>query len=173
MSGASAFTTDDVEQILRIVDRLSDVEVRIEHGDLKLHVRKFSSSAPAAVALTPLEAPAKPAAAPAPAIVDRPAAKPAPAAAPAAHSSAQATPDGAVAVRAPMLGRFFRAPSPSDPVYVEPGQRVRAEDPVCLIEIMKLFTTVNAGVNGTVISVSVENGEMVEHGQVLFLIRPE
>jgi acetyl-CoA carboxylase biotin carboxyl carrier protein len=165
VSGSSSFTHDDIEQILRIVDRLTDVEVRIEHGDLKLHVRKFSGVAPETAASIQPAASAKPESRSVPAATVAP-----------ARSAAQASelaPEGAVAVRAPMLGRFFRAPSPSEPAFVEVGKRVKAEDPVCLIEVMKLFTTVNAGVNGTVVAVPVENGEMVEHGQVLLLIRPE
>lgn len=165
MSGNSAFTHDDIEQILRIVDRLSDVEVRIEYGDLKLHVRKFSDAAPGGALSAPLDQPVQPRSEPAPTT--------APAQAPAGASAPEVAPEGTVAVRAPMLGRFFRAPSPSDPAFVEIGKRVKAEDPICLIEVMKLFTTVNAGVNGKIVAISTKNGEMVEHGQLLFLIQPE
>jgi acetyl-CoA carboxylase biotin carboxyl carrier protein len=170
MPGSTAFTNEDVEQILRVVDRLSDVEVRIEIGDLKLHVRKFANgvSAPAATTLSEpavaIAGDAHAAASPAPA--------PLPATSPTAAAAAK-VPEGAVAIRAPMLGRFFRAPSPSEPPYVEVGERVGPDDPVCLIEVMKLFTTVNAGLKGTIISVSVANGEMVEHGQMLFLVQPD
>jgi acetyl-CoA carboxylase biotin carboxyl carrier protein len=167
MSGSSAFTNDDVEQILRVVDRLADVEVRIESGDLKLHVRKFSHSTSGPAEITRSEPSVRPRNAEA---VREAEPVPPPAR---AGVAAPEVPDGAVAIRAPMLGRFFRAPSPSEPPYVEVGKRVGANDPVCLIEVMKLFTTVNAGVNGTIVALPVANGEMVEHGQVLFLVRPE
>ena len=73
-------------------------------------------------------------------------------------------------VTSPSVGVFWRAPDPSAPPFVEVGQRIDAEDPVCIVEVMKLFNHVQAGAGGVVRSVEVENGAMVEHGQTLFLI---
>jgi acetyl-CoA carboxylase biotin carboxyl carrier protein len=73
-------------------------------------------------------------------------------------------------VTSPSVGVFWRAPDPSAPPFVEVGQRVDAEDPVCIVEVMKLFNHVQAGSGGVVRSVEVDNGAMVEHGQTLFLI---
>jgi acetyl-CoA carboxylase biotin carboxyl carrier protein len=73
-------------------------------------------------------------------------------------------------VTSPTVGVFWRAPDPSSPPFVEVGQRVAAEDPLCIVEVMKLFNHVQAGVGGVVRSVEVDNGAMVEHGQTLFLI---
>jgi acetyl-CoA carboxylase biotin carboxyl carrier protein len=73
-------------------------------------------------------------------------------------------------VLAPSVGVFWRSPEPSAPPFVEVGQRVEREDPVCIVEVMKLFNHVPAGVSGTVRAVEVDNGAMVEHGQALFLI---
>jgi acetyl-CoA carboxylase biotin carboxyl carrier protein len=158
MSGRSPFTNEDVEQILRLVDRMDDVEVTLESGDLRLHVRKGAVSAP-------LAPQARLDAAPAAAV---------PAAAPATRKAAAfAVPEGAVAIRAPMLGTFYRAPAPTAPPYVEAGTRVAAGDPLCVIEVMKLFNTVNAQAGGTILEVVAENGAMVEYGQVLFLVRPD
>jgi acetyl-CoA carboxylase biotin carboxyl carrier protein len=81
--------------------------------------------------------------------------------------------EGLIEVRAPMLGRFFRASSPSEPPYVEISVKVVPEDTICMIEVMKLFSTVKAGVSGTIVEILVENGVMVEHDTVLFLVRPE
>jgi acetyl-CoA carboxylase biotin carboxyl carrier protein len=72
-----------------------------------------------------------------------------------------------------MMGRFFRAPSPTEPPFVEPGGRVGPEDTVCLLEVMKLFSSVKAGVAGTVEAVLAENEAMVEEGQPLLAIRPD
>jgi len=69
-----------------------------------------------------------------------------------------------------MLGTFYRAPAPGDPPFVELGKRVRADDTVCLIEVMKLFSSINAGVDGVVMRILVENGTMVEFGQMLIVI---
>jgi acetyl-CoA carboxylase biotin carboxyl carrier protein len=73
-------------------------------------------------------------------------------------------------VTSPSVGVFWRAPDPSASPFVEIGQRVDAEDPVCIVEVMKLFNHVQAGAGGVVRSVEVDNGAMVEHGQTLFLI---
>jgi acetyl-CoA carboxylase biotin carboxyl carrier protein len=69
-----------------------------------------------------------------------------------------------------MLGTFYRSPAPGDPPFVELGKRVQADDTVCLIEVMKLFSSINAGVDGVVTRILVENGAMVEFGQMLIVI---
>jgi acetyl-CoA carboxylase biotin carboxyl carrier protein len=77
-----------------------------------------------------------------------------------------------VAVRAPNLGTFYRAPKPGAAAYVSVGQKVAPDTEVCLIEVMKLFTSVLAGVAGTVRKILVEDAELVEYDQPLFLIEP-
>jgi biotin carboxyl carrier protein len=77
-----------------------------------------------------------------------------------------------VAVTAPNLGTFYRAPKPGAPAFVEIGQSVERETEICLLEVMKLFTTLKAGVKGTVKQVCVTDAVMVEHGDVLFYIAP-
>ncbi|MGB0213780.1 acetyl-CoA carboxylase biotin carboxyl carrier protein, partial [Algiphilus sp.] len=99
------------------------------------------------------------------------AAPPTPDAAPAPGPEPAAA-DDATVVHAPNLGTFYRAPKPGAAPYVEVGQRVEADTEVCLIEVMKLFTPVVAGVAGTVQRVLVEDGDMVEHDQALFHIAP-
>jgi acetyl-CoA carboxylase biotin carboxyl carrier protein len=77
-----------------------------------------------------------------------------------------------VAVRAPNLGTFYRAPKPGAAPYVSVGQKVDADTEVCLIEVMKLFTNVLAGVAGTVQQILVGDMELVEYDQPLFLVEP-
>ncbi|MCC6535864.1 MAG: acetyl-CoA carboxylase biotin carboxyl carrier protein [Burkholderiales bacterium] len=165
---------DDVLKILKIIDESGYDEVRLEVGDLKLHVQK------AGAAGLPAQAPSQnfaASAAPAgvQASVSAPAAKAsAPAALAAAPSSAAETiPAGMIAVRAPMLGTFYRAPSPGERPFVEVGDEVGAEDTVCLVEVMKLFNSIKAGSAGRVTKILVENAAMVEHGQLLLLIQPK
>ena len=74
-------------------------------------------------------------------------------------------------IHSPTVGVFWRSPEPGAPPFAEVGQRVQPDDPVCIVEVMKLFNYVEAGVSGVVRSVSAENGEMVEHGQTLFVIQ--
>jgi acetyl-CoA carboxylase biotin carboxyl carrier protein len=82
-------------------------------------------------------------------------------------------PEHWVAVRAPNLGTFYRAPRPGAPPYVKVGQHVDSATELCLIEVMKLFTTVHAGVSGAVRQVLVDDAELVEFDQALFLIEPD
>lgn len=81
-------------------------------------------------------------------------------------------PSNWVAVTAPNLGTFYRAPKPGAAPFVEIGQEVAPDTEICLLEVMKLFTAVRAGVKGTVRRVCVADAEMVEFGQTLFYVEP-
>lgn len=98
-------------------------------------------------------------------------------AAPAAASTAAVAapaaadwPDGALVIRAPYLGTFYRAPKPGSAPYVEVGAKVTAESELCLVEVMKLFTTVRADGHGTVHAILASDGALVEADQPLFVI---
>jgi acetyl-CoA carboxylase biotin carboxyl carrier protein len=82
-------------------------------------------------------------------------------------------PVGWVAVRAPNLGTFYRAPKPGAPPYVTIGQSVEPTTELCLIEVMKLFTSVAAGVSGVVRQILVEDTQLVEFDQALFFIETD
>ncbi len=73
-------------------------------------------------------------------------------------------------IRSPMVGTFYRAPSPDAPAFVEIGTKVAAGDPLCMIEVMKLFTTIYAETDGIVVEICALDGEAVEYGRVLFVI---
>jgi acetyl-CoA carboxylase biotin carboxyl carrier protein len=72
-----------------------------------------------------------------------------------------------------MVGTFYRSPSPDAPPFVNIGNTVNKGDPICIIEVMKLFTTINAEWSGTVKEIGAENAQLVEYGQMLFVIAPE
>ncbi|MBL0926760.1 MAG: acetyl-CoA carboxylase biotin carboxyl carrier protein [Phycisphaerales bacterium] len=97
----------------------------------------------------------------------RAAAAPAGEAAPAADDEA-----GLVAVTSPMVGTFYSAPDPESPPFVSVGTNVGADTVVCIIEAMKVFSEIKAEHAGTIEKVLVKNGEPVEFGQKLFLVRP-
>lgn len=82
-------------------------------------------------------------------------------------------PEGAVVITAPNLGIFYRAPKPGAPPYVNVGDAVDADTEICLIEVMKLFTPVPAGLKGVVLEICVADGEMIEFGQPLLYLQPE
>jgi acetyl-CoA carboxylase biotin carboxyl carrier protein len=97
---------------------------------------------------------------------------PAATAAPAAPVAAE-LPSGCIAVRAPYLGTFYRAPKPGEPNFVEIGDAIEVGRDLCLVEVMKLFTAVRAETAGTVREVYVVDGQMVEEGQLLFALDPK
>jgi acetyl-CoA carboxylase biotin carboxyl carrier protein len=80
--------------------------------------------------------------------------------------------DGAILIHAPMLGTFYRSPKPGASPFVEVGQMVTEDDVLCIIEVMKLFNTVKAGVRGRITKILAKNGQMVEFQQPLFLVQP-
>jgi len=81
--------------------------------------------------------------------------------------------DGQVAIPAPLRGIFYRAPRPGAEPFVDVGTQVQEDTVVCIIEVMKLMHSITAGVKGTITAVCAENGEAVEKGQPLFMVRPE
>lgn len=157
---------DDVLKILKIIEESSYDEVRLEVGDFKLHVQK-RGAAPASTPLPPTDTAVR---------TSLTAAEPTSAESPVGASVAsqkpeqEALPEGLVAVRAPMLGTFYRAPSPGEKPFVEVGDEVGPDTIVCLVEVMKLFNSVKAGVAGRIVKIPAENATMVEYGQPLLLI---
>lgn len=160
-----ALTHKDVETILALIESSGYDEIKLEFDDLKLEVRKSAPdvAAPRAAAAVEFTArtPAQSAAAQ-PANVSNES-KPA----------GDRIPEGCVAIRSPILGTFYRAPSPEKPPFVEVGARVGPEDSVCLVEVMKLFNSVSAGQAGIIEEIRAQNGALVEFGEVLMILRPE
>ena len=151
---------DDIAEILKIIDSSACDEVVVETGDVRLVVRRNGAGQPTVLLndqpLTNAPSPAVPRGL-----------STAPAAAPRVESAA-----GQIEVVAPMVGTFYRAPSPDAPAFVEIGTIVKAGQPLCLIEVMKLFTTINCEVGGRVAQIGADNGELVEYGRTLFVIEP-
>lgn len=158
-----ALRYDQVADLIKIVDASDCEEVVLETPELKLVLRRHG-------ARTTSDLPAIHAA-PVPLAVAPRAAEPAttgiqPGAAP---NSAKVT-AGTVEIRAPMVGTFYRAPSPDAPPFVEIGSIVAPGAPLAVIEVMKLFTTVYAETGGRIIDICATNAELVEYGRVLFVV---
>jgi acetyl-CoA carboxylase biotin carboxyl carrier protein len=161
-------THSDVESIMKIIDAAEHLnEIEIVHGNFRLHVVR---SAGENSVRTP-EMSARPQAAPQPSPSKEPSPEKA-AATPAARAASAEIPPGAIAIRAPMLGIFYRSPAPGEKPFVEVGQRVRADDTVCLIEVMKLFNSIRAGVDGEIVGIFAENSALVEFDQLLICVKP-
>ncbi|MDP6429275.1 MAG: biotin/lipoyl-containing protein [Rhodospirillales bacterium] len=153
-------TRDDVISILKMIDESPLGRFALEVGELKMEVAKGE---PGGAALAPQPRPA-PAPVPAPDITDG--------ATDDTADVAAAAEEGLEPITAPVLGMFYRRPEPSAPPYVEEGSVVEEDTTVALIEVMKLFNPVKAGVKGRVRRICVDNGALVEFGQNLFLIEP-
>lgn len=78
---------------------------------------------------------------------------------------------GVTFIKSPMVGTFYRAPSPESPSFADVGKKVGAETVVCIIEAMKVMNEIQAELSGTIIEVLIENGEAVEYGQPLFKVK--
>jgi acetyl-CoA carboxylase biotin carboxyl carrier protein len=158
---------DDVLHILKLIDESKFDYFQLEVGELKITVSK-GEPIPIGHTGQPVTMSAAPVAAPVAA--PKPAAPPA--AATALAAKAAAIPAGHVAVTAPLLGTFYVAPEPGAPPFVHVGQQVTEDTTVGLIEVMKVFNSVRAGVKGTIVEVVAQNGGFVEFGQTLFIVKP-
>lgn len=157
-------TAADIENLIELFNRSDWEEMHLKTEGLEIFLSNDPQArAPAAQVAAPLMITAAPNAA----VATTPSA---PAAA--TVKGEVAIPAGMVAVRAPNLGTFYRAPKPGAPVYVEIGQTIEADTEVCLIEVMKLFTPVKSGVKGIVRELCVADGQMVEFEQVLVIVEP-
>jgi len=151
----------DIRKIKKLIELLeeSDVEeLEIQEGDDSVRISRRREQAAGTQYVSHVPAPAPQAAAPAPA--------PAPAA---EEPAAPAGPTGHT-VNSPMVGTFYRAPSPTAQAFVEVGQTVNAGDVICIVEAMKMMNQIEADKAGTVTEILVENGQPVEFDQPLVVI---
>jgi acetyl-CoA carboxylase biotin carboxyl carrier protein len=158
MKEDSPMDPKNLKRIVELMNQHDLAEVEIEEEGRRLRVRKMETRVVAAPA--PLAAaPAAAAAAPAPEAPSPPA--------PAAPKENLHT------IKAPMVGTFYRSPSPDSDPYVEVGRRVTQESVVCILEAMKVMNEIKAECTGEIVKVSVQNGEAVEYDQPLFLVKPD
>ena len=162
------FKVQEIREIIKLVDASSIDEFVYEADGAKVKLKKKNGvtevvapkkaveAAPAPVATAPVEAPAAPKAevAPAPA-------------APVADTAELHK------ITSPMVGTFYQAPNPESPAYVKVGDKVGEESIVCIVEAMKLFNEIEAEIKGEIVEVLVKDGQLVEYGQPLFLVKAE
>jgi acetyl-CoA carboxylase biotin carboxyl carrier protein len=147
----------DLQEVLKLLELMEEHgldEVEVEQGGKRIRLKKSC-----------------PVIAPAPVIVQAPP----PAAASAHPAPAQAAPPAEdkdlARIVSPMVGTFYRAPSPDAESFVNAGDAVHAEQVVCIIEAMKVMNEIKAEMEGEIVEVLVDNGESVEYGQPLFTVR--
>jgi acetyl-CoA carboxylase biotin carboxyl carrier protein len=161
----------DLRKLKKLIDLVQDsgiAELEITEGEEKVKIVKGGEAT-----VTPL-APAAPVAAPAATATAAAGAGPAPAAGAPATAAAPAAPEAPApsghVLKAPMVGTFYRSPSPDAKPFIEVGQNVKAGETVCIIEAMKLMNEIEADATGMVKAILVENGQPVEYGQPLLII---
>jgi len=140
-----------VEEVIRLMEKYQLSEITVEEDGVKIHLRKGESGqiektirVPSPV-LTPKEEMAAAEKIPAKNVVE---------------------------IKAPMVGTFYRSPSPDSKPFVEVGNRINEGDVLCIIEAMKLMNEIKSEVKGKIVDTLVNNGEPIEFGQVLFLVEP-
>ena len=145
----------DLRKLKKLIDLVEEsgiAELEITEGEEKVRIsRNNSTNAPATASVTHVAAPAAPGA---PAVTGEPVA---------------AAPEGHV-LKSPMVGTYYRAPTPGAKAFVEVGQTVNEGDTVCIIEAMKLLNEIEADRSGIIKAILVENGQPVEYGHPLMVI---
>lgn len=150
------FETDYIEKLAKVLAETGLTEISLEDGEQAITLRKevVVSAAPQVVAAAPVHAVPASAAAPA---VSAPVAEAAPA--------KKGTP-----ITSPMVGTFYKAPSPDSDPFVTVGATVNSGDVVCIVEAMKMMNEIESEVSGKIVEICVEDGQPVEFGQVLMYV---
>ncbi|SMO37187.1 acetyl-CoA carboxylase biotin carboxyl carrier protein [Solitalea koreensis] len=153
----------EIQELIKFVSKSGVNEVSIERKDFKITIKTTTQSAQTVVqANVPAMAPL--AAAPVAPVVAAPAA-PAPApVAPAAENANHIT------IKSPMIGTFYRQPSPDKPLFVNVGDEIKPGQVICIIEAMKLFNEIESEISGRIVKVLVDNASPVEYDQPLFIV---
>jgi acetyl-CoA carboxylase biotin carboxyl carrier protein len=151
-----------IQELIKLVNDSNIGEVTIEQKDFRVTVKQKEAqitqmmAAPAAVYSQP-----------------QPAQQPAPQAAPSGNEPRQeAASSNTITIKSPMIGTFYRRPSPDKPIFAEVGDEVAPGKVVCIIEAMKLFNEIESEVKGKIVKVLVEDASPVEYDQPLFLVEP-
>ncbi len=144
-----------IKELLALMDEHGLAELELAEGEFKVRLKK--NTGPELVAM-PAIAPVMNAAPPV--------------AAGAEPTAAAAEDAGLVPIKSPIVGTFYHAPTPEADPFVKEGDRVGKDSVVCIVEAMKIMNEVQAGLSGTIEKILVENGEPVEYGQPLFMVRP-
>ncbi|MEH7009883.1 acetyl-CoA carboxylase biotin carboxyl carrier protein [Neobacillus niacini] len=166
----------EIRELIKLVDHSSIDEFVYENEGSKIKMKKYTGTTvtsvqpvpQAAAEVVPVIQPASPAAVSTPAPVQELKQEEA--------NNVAATPvdtSNLHKITSPMVGTFYASPTPEADVYVKSGSVVTKDSIVCIVEAMKLFNEIEAEVNGEIVEVLAKNGQLVEYGQPLFLVKPE
>jgi len=171
-------TFKEIQEVIKLINKsnLSEFKLKNEGFELTIRTKKYGKTPKSLVAqpqhIVPIQSvqpqyapPAPPQAAPvAPVQADLPPSNVA--------KEADAAASNTIEVKSPIVGTFYRSPSPDKPAYIKVGNTIEVGDVVCIVEAMKLFNEIESEVKGKVVKVMVEDAQPVEYDQVLFLVDP-
>lgn len=155
-----------IQELIKAINKSNIEKLKIKDGEFELTIRQHSNQEAQVVTYAPQPVMQ---AAPAPQPVAN-VPTPAPAAAPAAKE--EAAPANTITIKSPMIGTFYRSPSPDKPAFANVGDDVSPGKVVCIIEAMKLFNEIESEVSGKIVKVLVDDATPVEYDQPLFLVEP-
>ncbi|GAK92373.1 biotin carboxyl carrier protein of acetyl-CoA carboxylase [Nonlabens ulvanivorans] len=155
----------EIQNLIKFVAKSGASEVKLEMDDVKITIRTGSDSNEVTYVQQAMPMQAAPMQQAAPAAA--PAAAPVTEAAPAVDDNSKY-----VTVKSPIIGTFYRKPSPDKPLFCEVGDSIKEGDTLCIIEAMKLFNEIESEVSGTIVKVLVDDSSPVEFDQPLFLVDP-
>jgi acetyl-CoA carboxylase biotin carboxyl carrier protein len=165
-SAGEPFDLERLKQLIRLMEKHDLTEIKLKHRDQKWVLRRGGhGNRVSGFPGTPAQATHAPPTSLSPGA-------PAPVTFLAANSETAASEAGLLEIVSPTVGTFYSAPQPGDPAFVRVGDRVSPETVVCLVEAMKVFNQIPAEVSGNITKVLVNDGDAVEFGQALFLVRP-
>jgi acetyl-CoA carboxylase biotin carboxyl carrier protein len=160
-SAGGPFDLEHLRQLVELMDKFDLNELKLQRGDERIILRKGLNDDCGHVGY-PMPMQAMPTA-------------PAPTAAPAAPvapaTAAPAADENLTPIKSPTVGTFYQAAQPGEPAFVKSGDRVRPDTKVCIIEAMKVFNEIPAKVSGTIVRAMVKDGDPVDFGQTLFLVK--
>ncbi|TCZ77453.1 acetyl-CoA carboxylase biotin carboxyl carrier protein [Paenibacillus albiflavus] len=162
------FKLSEIKELMKLMDQTSLQELEIENEGTRVFIRKGNKTESVFVAAPTVQtsvAPAVQQAAPAPSAVVEPVM--------ASTSTANKDTSGLHTIVSPMVGTFYQASAPGAAPFVSTGSKVNEKTICCIVEAMKLMNEIEAEVKGEIVEILVENGQLVEYGQPLFLVKPE
>lgn len=169
---------NEIQALIKFVSKSGASEVELETKDFKIIIKSEGTNKKGAQAVEqqPMVAqmtmPAMPQMQMPAAMPAQPAPAPAPAPAAEAKKEAQSDDSKYITVKSPMIGTFYRSPSPDKPSFVEVGDVIKPGQTICIIEAMKLFNEIESEVSGKIVKVLVDDSTPVEYDQPLFLVDP-
>jgi len=154
-----------IQDLVKMINKSNISELSIKDGEFEITIKQESGLTGTPVYAQPVAMAAPVAAAP----IAAPAAAPS-TAAPAASEAPAANNDKLHTIKSPMIGTFYRSPSPDKPPFVNVGDEVKQGQPICIVEAMKLFNEIECEVNGRIVKVLVDEASPIEYDQPMFIV---